>query len=433
MNFKKSIALILIGMGTLTASMAQDNGISSPYTRYGFGRLGTGATGFNMGMGGVGIGMQKGNEVNPINPASYAKIDSLSFLFDVGASIQMSTLTDGHARSNKTDATFDYVTAGFRLNRGLGMALSLLPVSNVGYTMTTTKTKADYAHSTGYTQTDAYQGSGGLHEVILGLGYSPVKYVSAGVNAGYVWGSMTHSKSTTFSDAGFTASSHIYDAKVRTFTFQAGLQVYAPLGKHDRLTLGANYSLGHKINSEALFIENTDTTKAKNAFEMPHTYGAGFSWEHRGRLRIGADYELQKWGNCRYPWLSVNGNNTSYEATPGYLRDSHRVAVGMEYRPMKKGANYREYITYKAGFAFTTPYADIPNGSAMVKGPNTYTATAGVNVPIMNIFGGRCSVNVAAQYERVQPSFAGQVKENYFRICLGINFNEQWFSKWRVN
>ena len=27
---------------------------------------------------------------------------------------------------------------------------------------------------------------------------------------------------------------------------------------------------------------------------------------------------------------------------------------------------------------------------------------------------------------------AGQVTENYFRLSLGLSFNERWFMKWRA-
>ena len=63
---------------------AQTNGSNSPYSRYGFGLLSDRAQGFNKGMAGLAYGMQNGQELNVKNPASYAHIDSLSFLFDVG-------------------------------------------------------------------------------------------------------------------------------------------------------------------------------------------------------------------------------------------------------------------------------------------------------------------------------------------------------------
>ena len=64
--------------------MMAENGMNSPYTRYGFGQLASMETGTNKGMGGTGIGVQGSNQINMLNPASYAVIDTLTFLLDVG-------------------------------------------------------------------------------------------------------------------------------------------------------------------------------------------------------------------------------------------------------------------------------------------------------------------------------------------------------------
>ena len=417
------------------SALAQENGISSPYSRYGFGQLGTLSTGFNSAMAGIGIGMQNGREVNPINPASYAGLDSLTFLFDIGASVQQSNYR-GSGKAHHTDVTFDYMTMGFRAAKHLGLSIGVLPISHVGYNASSTSTVTDsYNHSEPITRKTTYTGNGGLHEVYIGAGWAPVRYVSVGANIGYVWGDINNATSVTFSDATVTPSSYTYLSEIRTYNVSAGLQTYIPLNKHNTLTLGANYTLGHQVNRKAYMIKSaTDTLLARNAYELPHTIGAGASWNHKNKLRIGVDYLLQKWGQCRYPWYTRQNGVDTYQATTGYLRDSWRVAAGAEYRPLKKGMRWSEYITYRAGFAITTPYVNVEGANGVwAKGPTSYLATVGVNLPIMNVFGGRCSVNLAAQYERSQPAFAGQIKENYFRLCIGVNFNEQWFMKWKVN
>lgn len=433
---KKNLLISLLTVIMAVPAIADDNGMISPYSRYGFGRQTHRMTGFNSGMAGVGIGSQNGAEVNPLNPASYAQIDSLSFIFDIGASVQRSNFRDGKHTTAATTATFDYVTMGFRATKQLGVSLGIMPLTHVGYNNTATKTIADdYNHGTEIQATRSYTGEGGLHEVYLGAAWSPIKYASLGINAGYIWGDLNHLSTVNYNDASVSPSLRAYLAHIHTYSLRAGIQFYIPMGKNDRLVLGGNYSLGHKLDDNAYMVVSSDTTSARNAFEIPHTIGAGFSWEHAGKLRIAGDYELQKWGSCRYPWLTRNVNGTeTYSAGNGYLRDSHRIAVGMEYRPLKKGSNWREYVTYKAGFSMCTPYTNVSTSSSsnLVKGPTSYLVTVGVNLPIMNIFNARSSVNIALQYEHIKPEFEGQLKENYFRLCLGINFNEDWFMKWKV-
>ena len=114
MTFKKILSVSLLAFLCGLSALADDNGMTSPYSRYGLGHLGTRQTGFNAAMAGVGIGTSRNNEVNPITPASYARIDSLSLIFDIGATLQQSLYKSGNAHVNATTASLDYITAGFR-------------------------------------------------------------------------------------------------------------------------------------------------------------------------------------------------------------------------------------------------------------------------------------------------------------------------------
>ena len=66
------------------ASAAASAQTSSPYSMYGYGIIGDRATSLQRQMGGVGYAMNSGRQINVMNPASYAAIDSLTFLFDIG-------------------------------------------------------------------------------------------------------------------------------------------------------------------------------------------------------------------------------------------------------------------------------------------------------------------------------------------------------------
>ena len=52
----------------------------TPYSKYGYGILNDQATSAQRSMGGVGYAMASGRQVNVMNPASYAAIDSITFL-----------------------------------------------------------------------------------------------------------------------------------------------------------------------------------------------------------------------------------------------------------------------------------------------------------------------------------------------------------------
>lgn len=438
-NLSIPFVFLIVLLAAALPAQAWDNGIDSPYSRYGFGRLSGRTTGFNSGMAGVGFALQSGNEVNPLNPASYAGIDTLSLVFDVGGSLQLGRYKEGSARAKSTTASLDYVTAGFLVGKGLGVSLGLMPFSKMGYSIASNDVVADgYAGGNSVTASNIYSGEGGLHEVFLGAGWSPVRYMALGVNFGYLWGSLNHGAVVTYNDANVVSSYRRYESSIHNYNISVGLQGYIPVSKSDRLSLGATYTLGHKVNNNSMMVLMGDSTWCRNAFQLPHKLGVGLAWSHRNNIRLAADYEYQRWSDCQFPWLTVGaGRAEDYAPTKGMFRDSHRAALGIEYCPIRKGAHWREFVKYRAGVSLTTPYANVARQTAAgttdwQRGPLSILVTAGVNLPVMNMFNGRSSVNLSVQYERVQPSATMHLAENYFRLCVGVNFDEQWFAKWKV-
>ena len=77
---------------SLTAA-AQETGVNSAFTRYGLGRINDGSLGFNKAMAGTGYAWHDGKQLNMTNPASYARLDSLTFLMDVAGTLQASRVS----------------------------------------------------------------------------------------------------------------------------------------------------------------------------------------------------------------------------------------------------------------------------------------------------------------------------------------------------
>lgn len=86
MKIKSFLLLAVMAMTAAPAALAQT---TSPYSKFGYGLLGDNATSAQRQMGGVGYAMRSGRQINVMNPASYAAIDSLTFLFDMGTDVSM--------------------------------------------------------------------------------------------------------------------------------------------------------------------------------------------------------------------------------------------------------------------------------------------------------------------------------------------------------
>ena len=211
---KKIFAAMSIALLATTA-FAQ-SGTNSPYSMYGIGVLSDQGNSFNRGMNGVGLGFRPHDQINYLNPASYSAVDSLSFIFDAGLSLQMTNFKEGKVSKNAKNASFEYVVGGFRAARNLGVAFGILPVSNVGYQFSN--------KDTSLASTTTYSGTGGLHEVFIGLGWAPFAGFSVGVNGGYLWGEIDRTVSTSYADASAKSLKKNTNFSVSNYKLDLGVQ-----------------------------------------------------------------------------------------------------------------------------------------------------------------------------------------------------------------
>ena len=433
----KKIIVAALLVGVVIQSSAQ-SGTNSPYSQYGLGTLASQATGFNRGMNGLAYGFHERNQVNYMNPASYASVDSLSFIFDAGIGLHLTNYEENGHKINAKNANLEYIVASFRAFKHLGVSFGVLPYSNVGYNFSNTRNINAFNNpsSPNATFSNIYSGSGGLHQVYLGAGWSPFKGFSFGANASYLWGSLSRNVINTYSDTYVNTLSKEYASQVKSYKIDFGVQYSHKLDKKNKLTLGLTYSLGHKLNSDSKCsvvsknsqtgVSDTTSYVLADAFELPNTFGVGFMWNHDNRLKIGVDYQLQKWAKIKYPQLDINGNTTNYSLVGGQFNDLHKITLGGDYC---KGERYRGFFDrmhYRAGISYTSPYLKI-NG---VDGPRELSASLGVGIPIVNAYNNRSILNISAEW--VNRSATGFVKENMFRINVGLTFNERWFAKFKV-
>ena len=441
MNKLKTIFVSTLTLLLSTSLMAQ-NGSNSSYSRFGLGTLAEQSQTFNRGMGGVAYGLRNGSRINMQNPASYSCIDSLSFIFDVGMSLQLGHLSTPGKSVNIRNTTLNNVNAGFRLSKNLGMSIGFIPFSTIGYTFSQQE-QVGQTGNTGQAVTShtAHTGNGGLNQLYIGAGWKPFAEFSIGANLSYVWGDYNHQTSQSFLEDGTTSSSYsgqnqIYSAELRTYKLDLGIQYPIRLNAQNWLIVGATYSLGHAIGGDASLLrytsagDSTEVTTTK-AFDLPHTWGGGLAWQHKNRLTIAADYTFQQWDKCKMPIAGQDENgNVTYTPQKGEFMNRNRIAVGAEYTPNPESRGYLSRVRYRVGVNLSTPYLKV-NG---LDGPSEYHATLGLGLPLQTrrMFG-RSLINVSAEWMMRKASSPTLPKENYFLLNLGISFNEKWFMKWKIN
>jgi len=425
---KLILATLMLGSALMVNAQS---GTNSPYSQYGLGILSDQTSGFNRGMNGVGLGFHEHNQVNYLNPASYAALDSMTFIFDAGISGQVTNFEENGVKKNANNSNFEYAVAGFRLVRHVGMSFGILPFTNVGYNYSTTEWVNKNDKDVYYTNT--YNGDGGLHQAYVGAGWAPFKGLSVGANVSYVWGSINRYISNTYSNSAYKTLTRNYSTQVNSYKLDFGVQYTHQIDKKNALTVGLTYSPGHNLGSSAdmnIISNNTQDNTSDTlsysigkAYKLPTMLGVGLMWNRNNQWKVGFDYTLQKWGSLEYPTF----DGTNYALTKGVYKNRSKFNLGAQYCYGENSRSFLKRVMYRAGVSYATPYYKV-NG---VDGPKELSISAGFGIPIVNGYNNRSQLNISGQW--VKSSAKDLIKENYFRINIGFTFNEDWFKKWKMD
>ena len=424
MSYKRLTNICLLIFFTMTA-MAQ-SGSNSPYTRYGFGQLSDQSFGNSKAMGGIAYGLRNGLQINAANPASYSAVDSLTFLFDAGMSLQNAKFKENGIKTNANNSTVDYIAMQFRLWDGVGMTFGFLPYSIVGYNMNKTQSISTDEYGNEISSLSTYTGDGGLQQVFVGLGYKVFNNLSIGANFSYFYGEISHSVNTMFNNTSASSSVRADKLEISDYKLDFGLQYTQLFGKKHAVNLGLVYSLGHDLNGKGYNFKETYVSgitypmtqtvdTIQNAFSLPHSFGIGATYVYDKRLTIGLDYTLQQWEDVKF----FN--------EPGKFVNRSKISVGAEYLPKPLSRNYLNRIRYRVGAYYSDPYTKVNDKD----GAREYGVSFGFGLPL-EVFQSRSLLNISGQYVKVSPKVKGMLEENYLRINLGLTFNDRWFMKWKV-
>lgn len=441
LKHKKKSLLIVLAMCVFIPVVAQT---TSPYSRYGYGVLKDQSTGPSRGMGGIGYGLRNKLGANPMNPASYSNVDSLTFLFDIGVNWTKAKLSDNSGSQSDDSGGLDYITMLFPVTKKLGVSVGLIPYSSVGYNYGNDISTSDSPIGVGYRA--SYTGSGGLSQIYGGVGYeTPLKGLSVGANASFMFGTLNHNKNLTFYDNTVNPSLEYARLRVRTFKFDVGLQYERALSENNKIIIGAVYTPRnsykgeferehHELNTSGTTL-SSDTINQKVNSGFSDSYGFGFTYVKDDRLTLGADVTYQRWDKVKYTDLlndDMDGDKR--------FNNRWKFAVGGEYMHNRYERSYFKRMRYRAGFNYSNSYLNYKYkdgmGGEQVKGYNEYGVTVGFGFPFIENYyrTGRTSyINVNFEYKKIKPEFKGMISEEYFGVSLNVNINELWFRTRKID
>lgn len=413
--------ILFIILVLMSSSVLSQNGMNSPYSRYGLGVLSEQQVGLNRSMGGIGYGMRQRNRVNLLNPASYSTVDTLSFILDLGFSLQNGNFVESGRSVNAKNASVDYIAMQYRVQPKIGMTVAYMPFSKVGYGYSLTDIVRDDEDGV-VTAQNSYSGSGALNQVVVGLGWRPFNWLSIGANGSYIYGDILHTIANTYSQSGIYNRRKRYTASLSALRYDIGAQFSAKIADKN-FVFGAIVSPAVKMKGDEIVtdlmmngkvVELTDSISIASHMSLPLSLGVGASLSS-SHLTVAADISYQQWSTASF-----------FNSRRGV--DRVGAAIGASYLYDINNKNIFKRASYQLGLSMKQPYYGLDGG---VKGAMEYGLTAGLSLPVSNVYHS-ATIHLSGEYVRIQPSMRSLIIENYMRINLGVTFCERWFAKWMV-
>ena len=413
------VLLVLFAQG----AVAQAN-VDSPYSMFGVGQLRDKTMNTRLkGMGGVSNAMFGKGLINAANPASYAMIDTLAFLFDAGMYFKTSDFSTSNLSETSSNANFDYVALAFGATDWWRISLGVQPFSNVGYNLVVNNHKDDVGN---YATT--FKGSGGLNQAFIGNAFRLGRHFSIGANAKYVFGDYETQTTLSFPDSVLMMDSRRgVDMLVKSFMFDYGVLYNTKLSNGLNLSLGLTYNQKIKLKGkQTTFIRSIkqssdsdveyliDTVfyseKGNSRITMPHEFGFGVTLQKDNHWTVGADFNWSQWSK-----FAREGVNDS-------LQNSWSAAVGAELIPTSSSvSNYFTKMSYRFGAFYEQTFLNIRGQSI-----NKFGLTVGISMPLPRSLS---KVNVALEVGQCGTKSSGLIQERYIKATVGISVFERWFLK----
>ncbi len=420
---------------------AQDN---SPYSRYAIGDIVPSTNIASRGMGKIAVAYSDFLSINFSNPASYSafqtlkeakskKIQSGRIIFDVGINYESRTLQEPNnpSKFKAQNLLFSYMQVGVPLRSNLGLSFGLRPVSRINYKVST-REKLSFGDSV-YT---LYTGDGGSYLPNIGLGYK-INKLSVGLNAGYLFGKKDYSSRRIFinDSIDYYSSNHETKTVFGNIFLQGGLQYSDSINKSTILTIGATGNLATTLNAHQDIIRETFTRDAsvgdlridsvfeqndiRGTLKYPSSFTVGFALEKNKE-----DYKKANW------LLGIDFTATSWSAYRFYgksdfTRNTWEIKVGGKLRPVPK-KSYFSNVTYRGGFSIGPDYVN--TGINLPQ----YGVSFGMGLPVANFSqlarGQATIINMAFEYNK-RGNNSNLLKENMFRVSVGLSLSDIWFVK----
>ena len=429
---------LLIGLGVscvmlMTVARAQ-NGINSPFSQFGVGLEDAPYTSpFAIGMGAI-LASGSNNQINMWNPASYAKVESRSFVFDIGLGVRMSRLSDNNSSQFDADGYLSHLAVAFPFCKWWKTSFSVQPYTDVDYSLTiASEDTATYGK-----MNTIYSGSGGVNRFTWGHAFNIGERVAIGFNLHLLYGRMQR-----YITYDFLANDTTYyidcqrqkNTRVLNFSTDIGVRYERPISEKYKMAIGLTmrpglpqkikesvykYTYLGSVTREVIYPTGSESSEYKSILEESWSAGLGVNFERNDKWQIAVDYVWAQWNGMKY---EDGLNYRVFSQNMSDYKSYQRIAVGFAWLGDAQSSFYRQRVGYSVGLHYELN--KLVTTTAIC---NEIGVGVGVRLPIRK---GRSVINLAAGYSHFGEE--SMLVRDCYTIGVSLGSCESWFVKRKYN
>ena len=408
----------------------------TPYSLFGYGDLFRQGTGYNMAMGGTGIGDRNVRYINILNPAAVTAREAKSFMASFGveqrdvyfAGNQATSINPGTSSEllKSVNNTFNmhHIVASFPIYKHSAFKVGIMPYSTVGYSFRSHEEDDDLVSSLGDIQYTNV-GQGGINQAFLGAGVTLFNRLSLGADAYYYFGTINRYSTAAFATATqYRSMKTGWEYVLRGFSGKFGLQYEQPLGGQMAAVIGATYKLGSQLHGDVTRFaygyssSSTDTIVSvktpASGMDIPQEFGGGISIRRNEHWTIALDYTYQDWTSTYFSDEVKGSHFTSSKA--------QSFRAGFELTPDRFSIrSYMDRVTYRIGCYHEDSYVALNNHQVTANG-----ITFGMSFPVFRYFN---AITFSVDLGQRGSLANNLIRERYVLFNLSFDLHDIWFIK----
>jgi hypothetical protein len=344
------------------------------------------------------------------------------------------------------------------------LAFGLIPYSNIGSSFFNSSDTSFASHRA------FSSSSGGLTKAFLTNGFQFGKNWAFGLNTSFLFGQVTSTRVLTFPDS--TRLAYSSDEKqyfLKGFHYDLGIQYFKSYKIHfdtgrffiDSITkekykntrakdlsftfgatVSPNTQLSYDLSRLALVynyngsaIRDTiiyeSKVTGKTGIPLGFSIGASVKWQDQWQLAM--DYKQENYGNQTNKLFNDSFTN------------SRQLSVGFIFRPDRNPENfskstlkgYKPNLEYRFGFRTLNTGLNVIDNTGKYQQIKEYGISFGIGIPKLKMnYSQRFNksmFDITGEYIRRGSSMNGLASETLYRLTIGMNLNDLWFQKRKLN